>query len=107
MAEILYLDIDDEITSAAARIRSARDVRVALVLPAGSRLATSRINFRLLAREAQARNRNLSIVAPEGAARSLAASAGLAAYATVGEFEDVVDAAEESGGTGETETPAP
>src|SRR5207245_559331 len=103
MAQLLYLDIDDEITSAAARIRSASDVRVALVLPAGSRLATSRINFRLLAREAQARHRNLSIVAAEGSARSLAASAGLAAYSTVGEFEDVVDAEEKTRGDGAAE----
>ena len=49
---IVYLDVDDEITSAAARIRTAEEVDVALVLPAGSRIATSRINFRLLAREA-------------------------------------------------------
>ena len=49
---ILYLDVDDEITSAAARIRSAEGRRVALVLPYGSRVATSRINFRLLARDA-------------------------------------------------------
>ncbi|TME83805.1 MAG: hypothetical protein E6I45_02895 [Chloroflexi bacterium] len=88
MAGVIYLDIDDEITSAAARIRAADEARVALVLPAGSRVATSRINFRLLAREAQARNRALSIVAPEGSARSLAASAGLPAFATVAEFEE-------------------
>ncbi len=87
MATILYLDSDDEITTAAARIRDSVDPRVALVLPPGSRLATSRMNFRLLAREALERNRGLSIVAADPAARSIAASAGLAAYATVGEFE--------------------
>ena len=32
MAGIIYLDIDDEITSAATRIRDAKDARVALVL---------------------------------------------------------------------------
>ena len=88
MAGIIYLDIDDEITSAATRIRDAKDARVALVLPAGSRVATSRINFRLLAREAQSRRRQLSIVAPEGSARSLAASAGLPAYSSVTEYEE-------------------
>ena len=49
---VIYLDIDDEITSAAARIRAAEGSRVAVVLPYGSRVATSRINFRLLARDA-------------------------------------------------------
>ena len=80
---IVYLDVDDEITSAANRIRHVTEMRVALVLPAGSRLATSRINFRLLAREAQTHAHDLFIVAPEAATRALAASAGLAVYATV------------------------
>jgi hypothetical protein len=32
-AGIVYLDVDDEITSAAARIRSSSNPRVALVVP--------------------------------------------------------------------------
>ncbi len=87
MATIVYLDADDEITSAAARIRGAPETKVALVLPPGSRLATSRINFRLLAREALERNRVLSIVAADPAARAIAASAGLPVHPTVGDFE--------------------
>ena len=54
MATIVYLDVDDEITSAAARIREAEDARLRWSCPFGSRVATSRINFRLLAREAMA-----------------------------------------------------
>ena len=87
MPTIIYLDVDDEVTSAAARIRAAPEGRLALVLPTGSRLATSRINFRLLAREAQGHERELSIVAPESGTRSLAASAGLPVFATVTEYE--------------------
>jgi baseplate J-like protein len=88
---LLYLDVDDEITSAANRIRNVTEMRVALVLPAGSRLATSRMNFRLLAREAQAHAHDLFIVAPEAATRALAASAGLAVYQTVHELEEAMD----------------
>ncbi len=84
---IIYLDIDDEITSAASRIRSAEGSRVAIVLPNGSRVATSRINFRLLARDAMTNGKRLSIVAPDPATRALAASAGLPIFATVGEYE--------------------
>ncbi|HLY14133.1 MAG TPA: baseplate J/gp47 family protein [Candidatus Limnocylindrales bacterium] len=87
MANVFYLDVDDEITSAAARIRASKDPRVGLVVPPGSRIATSRINFRLLAREALERNRALSIVSSDPAARALAASAGLPAFATVADFE--------------------
>jgi Baseplate J-like protein len=95
MAAIIYLDVDDEITSAAARIRSGTEGAVALVVPAGSRLATSRINFRLLAREAQTRDRRLAIVAGDSGTRALAASAGLPVFGSVAEYE------------GALETPAP
>ncbi len=84
---ILYIDVDDEITSAAARIRRAEGSRVVLVLPFGSRVATSRINFRLLARDALVHEKRLSIVAPDGATRALAASAGLPVFASVAEYE--------------------
>lgn len=87
MAAIVYLDVDDEITSAAARIRTLADERIALVLPLGSRLATSRINFRLLAREAEARGRRIEIVTNDASARALAASAGLPTHLSVAAFE--------------------
>src|SRR3954471_14844774 len=86
-AGIVYLDGDDEIPSAAAGIRTSAGPRVALVVPYGSRIATSRMNFRLLSREAMVSNHRLSIVSGEAPARSLAASAGLPVFATVGEYE--------------------
>ena len=86
-AGIVYLDVDDEITSAAQRIRSSPATRVALVVPYGSRIATSRMNFRLLSREAIVNNRRLSIIAADPATRALAASAGLPVFATVAEYE--------------------
>ncbi|MGO9205513.1 MAG: hypothetical protein ACLQBX_04835, partial [Candidatus Limnocylindrales bacterium] len=87
---IHYLDVDDEVTTAVARLRSSAEPHVALVLPAGSRLATSRINFRLLAREAAARDLRLAIVAPEAAVRAIAIAAGVPAYATVGSYEEAL-----------------
>ncbi len=90
MATTIYLDPDDEITTAAARIRQATDSRVAIVIPSGSRVATSRINFRLLAREATVNGRRLDIVAPDASARALAASAGLPVFGSVGEYEDAL-----------------
>ncbi len=95
---IHYLDVDDEVTTAVARLRSSAEPHVALVLPAGSRLATSRINFRLLAREAAARDLQLAIVAPETAVRAIAIAAGVPAYATVGSYEEALadEAAQEA-----------
>ncbi len=91
MATIVYLDAEDEITSAASRIRQSADVRVALVIPYGSRVATSRINFRLLAREAMVNGKRLDIVAPDASARALAASAGIPVFGSVGEYEAALD----------------
>ncbi len=86
-SRIIYLDIDDEITSAAARVRSSDARRVALVLPYGSRVATSRINFRLLSRDALINEKQLAVVAADPATRALAASAGLPVFSSVGEYE--------------------
>src|SRR6478735_2051195 len=72
-------------------LRRLADPRVGLVIPFGSRVATSRINFRLLAREAMSHGRRLDIVAPDASARALAASAGLPVFASVGEYEDALD----------------
>ena len=89
---IYYLDVDDEITSAAARIRDSSDNRIALVLSGGSRVATSRINFRLLAREARHRNKRLAIITGDPSVQSVARSAELPVYASVGEYEKAEDA---------------
>jgi len=84
---IIYLEVDDEITTAAARIRDAESTRLALVLPNGSRVATSRINFRLLARDALTHDKRLSIVSGDSATRALAASAGLPVFSSAAEYE--------------------
>jgi hypothetical protein len=84
---IYYLDVDDEITSAAARIRDSSDSRIALVLSSGSRVATSRINFRLLANEARHRDKRLAIIAADPSVQSVARTAELPVYASVGDYE--------------------
>ncbi len=81
---IVYLDADDEITTAAARVRGVEGRRVLLVLPYGSRVATSRINFRLLSRDALINEKQLAVVAADSATRALAASAGLPVFGSVG-----------------------
>src|SRR6187399_162479 len=104
-AGIVYLDVDDEITSAAARIRSSTATRVALVIPYGSRIATSRMNFRLLSREAVVNNRRLSIVASDAATRALAASAGLPVFSSVAEYDTAMAPADGAPAPVPTEPP--
>jgi len=86
-SRLIYLEVDDEITSAASRIRAAGQDRLAVVLPYGSRVATSRINFRLLSRDAMEHDKRLTIVSADPATRALAASAGLPVFGSVAEYE--------------------
>ena len=92
---IIYLEADDEITTAAARIRASDSMRIAVVLPYGSRVATSRINFRLLSRDALTHEKRLSIVSADSAARALAASAGLPVFGSAAEYESSLIGMEE------------
>ncbi|HUR16378.1 MAG TPA: hypothetical protein VMZ33_03765, partial [Candidatus Limnocylindrales bacterium] len=84
---LLYLELDDEITGAIARLRAVTDGGAVMVVPAGSRIATSRINFKLLAKEAADRRLNVVAVSDEPSVRALAISAGLPAYDTVANGE--------------------
>ena len=63
------------------------------MLPYGSRLATSRINFRLLAHDAAARDKQVEIICADASARALAASAGLKVHPSVAAFEGRVPSA--------------
>ena len=67
------------------------------MLPYGSRVATSRINFRLLSRDALTHEKRLSIVAGDPATRALAASAGLPVFSSVAEYEASVAGLEDDG----------
>lgn len=84
---VWYLDLDDEITDAVARLRAAKDGKVVLVLPPGSRIGTGRINFRLLAREAETRGLTVALVSADPQVRALSASAGLTSHASVADAE--------------------
>jgi Baseplate J-like protein len=80
---VCYLEVDDEITSAISQIRAVTDGEAIIVVPPGSRIATSRINFKLLAREAAVRRMNVVAVSDEPQVRALAISAGLPAYDSI------------------------
>src|SRR5204862_6477057 len=96
-SRLIYREVDDEITSAASRIRSAEHERLALVLPHGSRVATSRVNFRLLSRDAMEHDKRLSIVSADPATRALAASVGLPVFGSVSEYETSLAGAGDAG----------
>ena len=63
--------------------RALLDDKVVLVLPPGSRIGTGRINFRLLAREAETRGLSVALVSADAQVRAL--------YERVGEEQGRLD----------------
>ena len=88
---VWYLDNDDEITDAVARLREATDENVVFVVPPGSRIATGRINFKLLAREAGSRDLAMAIASPDEQVRAMAASAGVLSLPTADEAQAALE----------------
>jgi hypothetical protein len=86
----VYLEPDDEITTAIARLRAITDGEAVVIVPPGSRIATSRINFKLLAREASERKLNVAAVSDDPAVRAVAISAGLPTYDKLGAAEQAL-----------------
>ena len=75
------------------------------VLPFGSRLSTSRIDFRLLSREAAVNGRRLAVIAPDGATRALCGIGRAPVVRFGGEYEQSLEtsdgiAGDASGGGG-------
>jgi hypothetical protein len=79
---VVYLEADDEITTVVRRVREADAERVIVVVPGRSRATSSAVALRLLFRAGEESAREVAIVG-DALTRSLAAEAGLAAYATL------------------------
>jgi Baseplate J-like protein len=85
-SQILYLEPEDEIPSVVRRLREADAQRIVLVAPGRSKATSSAIGLRLLARHATHAGRTMALVA-DPASRALAAEAGIAAFASIGEAQ--------------------
>ena len=92
---LLYLEADDEVTSVARRLREAGEERVVLVAPGRSRATSSAVALRLLARIAEEAQRQVVVVG-DALTRSLAAEAGLEAYASVDDARNATPAPAEA-----------
>ena len=79
---VVYLEADDEITGVVRRVRAADAQRVIVVAPGRSRATSSAVALRLLARAGEKAGREVAVVG-DALTRSLAAEAGLTAYATL------------------------
>lgn len=73
----IYLDVDEEITSAIDRIKKAKETEITLVIPKGAALVQSLVNLKLLKRQAESLGKKISIVTGDRIGKILASQAGL------------------------------
>jgi hypothetical protein len=84
--QVIYLEPDDEIPTVIRRLREATGSRIVLVAAGRTKATSSAIAVRLIARAAREAGRDVALVA-DPAARSLAAEAGIAAFASVADAQ--------------------
>ncbi len=87
MNQPLYIAPDEEIISVIARLRSLPDNAVTLVFPKHSVVTQSIINLKLLAREGEKLQKQLTIVSQNENARSLAEKIGFSTLPYTQEME--------------------
>jgi len=75
--DVIYIDVDDEITSIIDKIENAEHKVVALVLPKRAASLQSIVNMKLLKRSADTAGKNPVLITSEGALLPLAGAAGL------------------------------
>jgi hypothetical protein len=106
--EVIYLDVDDEITAIIDKVEDAKQNIVALVLPKRAAMLQSIVNMRLLKRSAAAAGKNVVLITSEHALMPLAGAAGIHVAKNLqskpiipptpgGDDDSVIDPEEENG----------
>lgn len=75
--EIIYIDVEDDITAIIGKVKAAKSKIVALVPPKRTGVLQSAVNLRLLARAADSADRRLVLITHNAALAGLAASADI------------------------------
>ncbi|HSX35646.1 MAG TPA: hypothetical protein VLH84_01790 [Patescibacteria group bacterium] len=75
--EVIYIDVDDEITAIIDKVRSAKQKIVALVLPKRTAVLQSVVNMKLLKRTADEAKKNIVLITSEANLLPLAANVGV------------------------------
>lgn len=75
--DVLYIDVDDEITTIIDKVRSSQSKILALVLPKRATTLQSIVNMKLLKRAADDANKHLVLITGEAGLMPLAANVGM------------------------------
>ena len=83
--KILYLEIDEEITSIIDRLRKVQESEIHLVVPKEAALIQSIVNLKLLKKQADNMGKQIQIITHDKVGRNLAEQVGLHSASKVGE----------------------
>ena len=76
MQKIVYLEVDEEITSVVDRLKNIKEERVVLVIPKRANLLQSIVNLKLLKNQIEHLNKEVIIVTTDKLGRNLASQVG-------------------------------
>lgn len=83
MDEIIYLELDEEITSVIDKIKNAENSSIGLVVPRNATLLQSVVNLRLIGKEAKNLGKEIAIITSDKIGRNLATQVGLPVYNSI------------------------
>ncbi|RJO62091.1 hypothetical protein C4544_01160 [candidate division WS5 bacterium] len=83
--KILYLEIDEEITSVIDRLKKTSETEVHLVVPKEAALLQSIVNLKLLKKQADALGKEIQIITHDKVGRNLAEQVGIHSASKMGE----------------------
>jgi len=78
--KIIYIEIDEELTSLIDRIKKARESEIVIVIPKRAVILQSVVNLKLLKNQAEKLAKSLSLVTTDKTGRNLASQVGLTVY---------------------------
>jgi len=81
--DIIYIDIDDEITTVIEKVRLSKQKIVALVLPKRAAMLKSTVNMKLLKRGSEEADKNLVLITSEAGLLPIAGAVGVHAAKTL------------------------
>lgn len=86
--KILYLEIDEEITSVVDRMKSIRNKYVILVIPVRALVLQSIVNLKLLKKQSEKLDKHIALVTVDKNGRNLASQIGITVYSSIEERKD-------------------
>ncbi len=87
MYEEIYLESDEEVTSAVEKVKKSKKRNIALCLPRNAVLGQSIVNLKLIFKEAAAEGKEVGLVSPDTTTRNLAQRIGFSVFPSVKEID--------------------